>query len=122
TPRALQLCAAGGPPHVNLMVEWDVTTKERLFGNIEEEVVQDAASVQLQQQAHRQQHSCTLDECFQLVPQRGRVKLSLWTLPDILIIHLKRFRQVAEHRHKLTTLVRFPLRGLDMAPHVAQRG
>ncbi|XP_055651091.1 ubiquitin carboxyl-terminal hydrolase 43 [Falco peregrinus] len=139
--RALQLSGAGGPPHVKLTVEWDMSTKERLFGNIQEEVVQDAESVRLQQQAHRQQHSCTLDECFQLytkeeqlapddawrcphckVPQQGTVKLSLWTLPDILIIHLKRFRQVAEHRHKLTTLVRFPLRGLDMAPHVAQRG
>ncbi|XP_075374856.1 ubiquitin carboxyl-terminal hydrolase 43 [Mycteria americana] len=139
--RALQLSGAGGPPHVKLTVEWDMSTKERLFGNIQEEVVQDAESVQLQQQVHRQQHSCTLDECFQLytkeeqlapddawrcphckVPQQGTVKLSLWTLPDILIIHLKRFRQVAEHRHKLTTLVRFPLRGLDMAPHVAQRG
>ncbi|XP_074778278.1 ubiquitin carboxyl-terminal hydrolase 43 [Athene noctua] len=139
--RALQLSGAGGPPHVKLTVEWDVSTKERLFGNIQEEVVQDAESVRLQQQVHRQQHSCTLDECFQLytkeeqlapddawccphckVPQQGTVKLSLWTLPDILIIHLKRFRQVAEHRHKLTTLVRFPLRGLDMAPHVAQRG
>ncbi|XP_054703022.1 ubiquitin carboxyl-terminal hydrolase 43 isoform X2 [Grus americana] len=139
--RALQLSGAGGPPHVKLTVEWDMSTKERLFGNIQEEVVQDAESVQLQQQAHRQQHSCTLDECFQLytkeeqlapddawrcphckVPQQGTVKLSLWTLPDILIIHLKRFRQVAEHRHKLTTLVRFPLRGLDMAPHMAQRG
>ncbi|KFP84577.1 Ubiquitin carboxyl-terminal hydrolase 43, partial [Acanthisitta chloris] len=124
--RALQLSGAGGPPHVKLTVEWDMSTKER---------------VQLQQQAHRQQHSCTLDECFQLytkeeqlapddawrcphckVPQQGMVKLSLWTLPDILIIHLKRFRQVAEHRYKLTTLVRFPLQGLDMAPHVAQRG
>ncbi|KAM6050972.1 ubiquitin carboxyl-terminal hydrolase 43 [Chlamydotis macqueenii] len=139
--RALQLSGAGGPPHVKLTVEWDVSTKERLFGNIQEEVVQDAESVRLQQQAHRQQQSCTLDECFQLytkeeqlapddawrcphckVPQQGTVKLSLWTLPDILIIHLKRFRQVAEHRHKLTTLVKFPLRGLDMAPHVAQRG
>ncbi|XP_033923555.1 ubiquitin carboxyl-terminal hydrolase 43 isoform X1 [Melopsittacus undulatus] len=139
--RALQLSGAGGPPHVKLTVEWDVSTKERLFGNLQEEVVQDAESVRLQQQAHGQQHSCTLDECFQLytkeeqlapddawrcphckVPQQGMVKLSLWTLPDILIIHLKRFRQVAEHRHKLTTLVRFPLRGLDMAPHVAQRG
>ncbi|KAM9515546.1 ubiquitin carboxyl-terminal hydrolase 43 isoform 2-T2 [Guaruba guarouba] len=139
--RALQLSGAGGPPHVNLTVEWDVSTKERLFGNLQEEVVQDAESVQLQQQAHGQQHSCTLDECFQLytkeeqlapddawrcphckVPQQGTVKLSLWTLPDILIIHLKRFHQVAERRHKLTTLVRFPLRGLDMAPHVAQRG
>ncbi|KAM6317563.1 ubiquitin carboxyl-terminal hydrolase 43 [Podargus strigoides] len=139
--RALQLSGAGGPPHVKLTVEWDMSTKERLFGNIQEEVVQDAESVRLQQQAHGQQHSCTLDECFQLytkeeqlapddawrcphckVPQQGTVKLSLWTLPDILIIHLKRFRQVAEHRHKLTTLVRFPLRGLDMAPHMAQRG
>ncbi|KAM6403487.1 ubiquitin carboxyl-terminal hydrolase 43 [Rhynochetos jubatus] len=139
--RALQLSGACGPPHVNLTVEWDVSTKERLFGDIQEEEVQDAESVRLQQQAHRQQHSCTLDECFQLytkeeqlapddawrcphckVPQQGTVKLSLWTLPDILIIHLKRFRQVAEHRHKLTTLVRFPLRGLDMAPHVAPRG
>ncbi|NXD10633.1 UBP43 hydrolase, partial [Nothocercus nigrocapillus] len=139
--RALQLGGPGGPPHVKLTVEWDVSTKERLFGSIQEEVVQDAESVRLQQQAHQQQHSCTLDECFQLytkeeqlapddawrcphckVLQQGTVKLSLWTLPDILIIHLKRFRQVAERRHKLTTLVRFPLRGLDMAPHVAQRG
>ncbi|NXD03223.1 UBP43 hydrolase, partial [Certhia familiaris] len=139
--RALQLSGAGGPPHVRLTAEWDTSTKERLFGSIQEEVVQDAESVRRQQQAHGQQHSCTLDECFQLytkeeqlapddawrcphckVPQQGTVKLSLWTLPDILIIHLKRFRQVAEQRHKLTTLVRFPLRGLDMAPHVAQRG
>ncbi|XP_032607605.3 ubiquitin carboxyl-terminal hydrolase 43 [Taeniopygia guttata] len=138
--RALQLCGAGGPPHVRLTAEWDTSTKERLFGSIREEAVQDAESVRQQQQAHGQQHSCTLDECFQLytkeeqlapddawrcphckVPQQGTVKLSLWTLPDILIIHLKRFRQVAEQRHKLTTLVRFPLRGLDMAPHVAQR-
>ncbi|KAM7035371.1 ubiquitin carboxyl-terminal hydrolase 43 [Acridotheres tristis] len=139
--RALQLSGAGGPPHIRLTVEWDMSTKERLFGSIQEEVVQDAESVWQQQQAHGQQHSCTLDECFQLytkeeqlapddawrcphckVPQQGTVKLSLWTLPEILIIHLKRFRQVAEQRHKLTTLVRFPLRGLDMAPHVAQRG
>uniref|UniRef100_A0A8C0GBJ9 ubiquitinyl hydrolase 1 n=1 Tax=Chelonoidis abingdonii TaxID=106734 RepID=A0A8C0GBJ9_CHEAB len=55
------------------------------------------------------------------VLQQGVVKLSLWTLPDILIIHLKRFRQVGERRTKLSTLVRFPLHGLNMAPHVAKR-
>ena len=49
------------------------------------------------------------------------MKLSLWTLPDILIIHLKRFCQVGERRNKLSTLVKFPLAGLNMAPHVAQR-
>ncbi|KAF7249168.1 Ubiquitin carboxyl-terminal hydrolase 43, partial [Varanus komodoensis] len=138
--RALQFSGPGGPSHVKLVVEWDVNTKECLFGNIQEEVVEDAESVRLKQQLHQQQHSCTLDECFQLytkeeqlapddawrcphcqVLQQGMVKLSLWTLPDILVIHLKRFRQVGEQRHKLSTLVHFPLRGLDMAPHVAKR-
>ncbi|NXM23516.1 UBP43 hydrolase, partial [Oxyruncus cristatus] len=71
--RALQLSGAGGPPHVKLTVEWDTSTKERLFGNIQEEVVQDAESVRLQQQAHRQQHSCTLDECFQLYTKEEQV-------------------------------------------------
>lgn len=55
------------------------------------------------------------------VLQQGVVKLSLWTLPDILIIHLKRFCQVGERRNKLSTLVKFPLSGLNMAPHVARR-
>ncbi|XP_014340144.2 ubiquitin carboxyl-terminal hydrolase 43a [Latimeria chalumnae] len=138
--RALQFCGPGGPPHVKLVIEWDQQTKECLFGNIQEEVVQDGESVRTQQQAYQQQYSCTLDECFQLYTkeeqlapddawkcphckklQQGMVKLNLWTLPNILIIHLKRFRQVGERRNKLSTLVRFPLSGLDMAPHVVKR-
>uniref|UniRef100_A0A8C5KZP7 ubiquitinyl hydrolase 1 n=1 Tax=Jaculus jaculus TaxID=51337 RepID=A0A8C5KZP7_JACJA len=137
--RALHLRRPGGPAHVKLAVEWDSSVKERLFGSLQEERVEDADSVWRQQQAH-QQPSCTLDECFQSytkeeqlaqddawrcphcqVLQQGVVKLSLWTLPDILIIHLKRFCQVGERRNKLSTLVKFPLSGLNMAPHVAQR-
>ncbi|XP_057569756.1 ubiquitin carboxyl-terminal hydrolase 43 isoform X2 [Hippopotamus amphibius kiboko] len=136
--RALHLRRPGGPPHIKLAVEWDSGAKERLFGSLQEERVQDADSVRRQQQVH-QQHSCTLDECFQFYTkeeqlaqddawrcphcralQQGVVKLSLWTLPDILIVHLKRFCQVGERRNKLSTLVTFPLAGLDMAPHVAQ--
>ncbi|XP_014815602.1 PREDICTED: ubiquitin carboxyl-terminal hydrolase 43 [Calidris pugnax] len=75
--RALQLSETGGPPHVKLTVEWDMSTKERLFGDIQEEVVQDAESVRLQQQAHRQQHSCTLDECFQLYTKEEQVPPAL---------------------------------------------
>ncbi|NXB19425.1 UBP43 hydrolase, partial [Rhagologus leucostigma] len=71
--RALQLSGAGGPPHVKLTVEWDASTKERLFGSLQEEVVQDAESVWRQQQAHGQQHSCTLDECFQLYTKEEQV-------------------------------------------------
>ncbi|KAJ8344652.1 hypothetical protein SKAU_G00288450 [Synaphobranchus kaupii] len=57
--------------------------------------------------------------CRQL--QQGRIKLSLWTLPDILILHLKRFRQELDRRVKMQNMVRFPLLGLDMAPHVVKR-
>lgn len=135
--RALKLCSSGGPPHVKLIIEWEHRVKDCLFGNIQEEVVKDAESVRNQQQQHVQHYSCTLDECFQLYTkeeqlapddawkcphckqlQQGMVKMSLWTLPDILILHLKRFRQVGERRNKLTTLVHFPLAGLDMAPHM----
>ncbi|XP_028841305.1 ubiquitin carboxyl-terminal hydrolase 43 isoform X2 [Denticeps clupeoides] len=138
--RALRMCGSGGAPHVKLVVEWEDRIKSCLFGNIQEEVVKDAESVRLQQQQHVQQYSCTLDECFQLYTkeeqlapddawkcphcqqlQQGTVQMSLWTLPDILILHLKRFRQVGEHRNKLSTLVRFPLTALDMAPHVVKR-
>ncbi|KAK0149602.1 Ubiquitin carboxyl-terminal hydrolase 43 [Merluccius polli] len=138
--RALKLCGTGGTPHVKLVIEWEHKVKDCLFGSIQEEVVKDAESVRNQQQQHLQQHSCTLDECFQLYTkeeqlapddawrcphcqqlQQGMVKMSLWTLPDILILHLKRFRQVGERRNKLSTLVRFPMAGLDMAPHVVKR-
>ncbi|KAK3519911.1 hypothetical protein QTP70_006662 [Hemibagrus guttatus] len=138
--RALKLCGSGGPPHVKLIVEWEHRMKDCLFGNIQEEVVKDCESVRAQQQQHVQQHSCTLDECFQLYTkeeqlapddawkcphckqlQQGMVQMSLWTLPDILILHLKRFRQVGERRNKLSTLVRFPLTALDMAPHMVKR-
>ncbi|XP_070409745.1 ubiquitin carboxyl-terminal hydrolase 43a isoform X1 [Nothobranchius furzeri] len=138
--RALKFCGPGGPPHVKVVIEWEHGIKECLFGSIQEEVVKDAESVRNQQQQHLQQHSCTLDECFQLYTkeeqlapddawkcphckqlQQGMVKMSLWTLPDILILHLKRFRQVGERRNKLSTLVRFPLTALDMAPHVVKR-
>ncbi|NXT67411.1 UBP43 hydrolase, partial [Chaetops frenatus] len=77
--RALQLSGAGGPPHVKLTVEWDMSTKERLFGSIQEEVVQDMESVRRQQQAHGQQHSCTLDECFQLYTKEEQVRAPLGT-------------------------------------------
>ncbi|XP_056262110.1 ubiquitin carboxyl-terminal hydrolase 43 isoform X2 [Pseudoliparis swirei] len=138
--RALKLCCSGGPPHVKLIIEWEHRVKDCLFGNIHEEVVKDADSVRNQQQQHVQQHGCTLDECFQLYTkeeqlapddawkcphcqqlQQGVVKMSLWTLPDILILHLKRFRQVGERRNKLTTFVHFPPAGLDMTPHVVSR-
>ncbi|AWP19155.1 Ubiquitin carboxyl-terminal hydrolase [Scophthalmus maximus] len=138
--RAYKSCGQGGPPHVKIVVEWDKETKEYLFGHTEEEYIPDAESVYLHREHHHQPQACTLAQCFQLYTkeeqlapddawrcphckqlQQGRIKLSLWTLPDVLILHLKRFRQEGDRRAKMLNMVRFPLMGMDMAPHVVKR-
>lgn len=54
--------------------------------------------------------------------QQGTKKLSLWTTPDIFIVHLKRFRQQSSsQRTKLMTDIVFPINGLDVSPYVAYR-
>ncbi|KAM8961294.1 ubiquitin carboxyl-terminal hydrolase 31 [Pelodytes ibericus] len=138
--RALKSCGLGGAAHVKMVVEWDRETKEYLFGNTEDEYVPDSESVRLQREVHHQPQCCSLSQCFQLYTkeeqlapgnawrcphckqlQQGSIKLSLWTLPDVLILHLKRFRQDGDRRVKLQNMVRFPLMGLDMTPHVVKR-
>ncbi|XP_028914071.1 ubiquitin carboxyl-terminal hydrolase 31 [Ornithorhynchus anatinus] len=138
--RALRSCGHGGSAHVKLIVEWDRETKDYLFVNTEDEYVPDAESVRLQKEQHNQPQTCTLSQCFQLYTkeeqlapddawrcphckklQQGSITLSLWTLPDVLIIHLKRFRQEGDRRVKLQNMVKFPLTGLDMTPHVVKR-
>lgn len=42
--------------------------------------------------------------------QLATKKLDLWSLPEVLIIHLKRFSYTKFTREKLDTIVDFPLR------------
>ncbi|XP_064399096.1 ubiquitin carboxyl-terminal hydrolase 4-like [Halichondria panicea] len=42
-------------------------------------------------------------------------KFDLWTLPDVLVIHLKRFSYDKYWRDKLDVLVDFPVSGLDLS-------
>jgi hypothetical protein len=52
-------------------------------------------------------------------------KLDLWSVPDVLIVHLKRFRYIAStgftsfhHREKIADLIDFPTSQLDLSDYV----
>lgn len=42
-------------------------------------------------------------------------KIDIWTMPNILIVHLKRFKFTKHKRAKIRSLIDFPLTGLDLS-------
>ncbi|CAJ1881957.1 unnamed protein product [Sphenostylis stenocarpa] len=51
-------------------------------------------------------------------PQQATKKLDLWRLPEILVVHLKRFSYSRYFKNKLETLVDFPINNLDLSTYV----
>jgi ubiquitin carboxyl-terminal hydrolase 4/11 len=86
-------------------------------------------------------NSVTLNQCFRSFSKPERLDernkwycstckedvralktIKLWRLPNILVIHLKRFEfRHGFRRDKLDTFVDFPLENMDMDPHTANR-
>ncbi|KAK7506620.1 hypothetical protein BaRGS_00002095 [Batillaria attramentaria] len=130
-----------GPQHLKLIAEWNPEVKEAVIQDDMEHFVEHV-SVNRVQASATQPVEISLDECFQLYtqeeklagedawlcphckkPQKGATKtLGLWSLPDILVLHLKRFKQTGMRRNKLNMLVNFPVDNLDMTTHVVQQG
>ncbi|XP_014496181.1 ubiquitin carboxyl-terminal hydrolase 8 [Vigna radiata var. radiata] len=52
-------------------------------------------------------------------PQQATKKLDLWRLPEILVVHLKRFSYSRYLKNKLETFVDFPINNLDLSTYVA---
>ncbi|KAK9696974.1 hypothetical protein RND81_08G007400 [Saponaria officinalis] len=48
-------------------------------------------------------------------------KLDLWRLPEVLVIHLKRFSYNRSLKHKLDTFVNFPIHDLDLTKYIANK-
>lgn len=44
--------------------------------------------------------------------------IELWSSPDILTVHLKRFENQSSLSDKIDSTVNFPISGLDLAPHI----
>ena len=49
---------------------------------------------------------------------QAQKKLDLWSLPELLVVHLKRFSYSRHSRDKLDAPVDFPLSGLDLSSFV----
>ncbi|XP_043240845.1 ubiquitin carboxyl-terminal hydrolase 31-like isoform X1 [Amphibalanus amphitrite] len=133
------LSASVGPPHVTLLLEWEQDAIDSVLASTED-CVEEHRTVR--EVARHSLSPVTLQECLQLYTKSERLgpedswrcpgcqssqqaekRLSLWSIPDILVIHLKRFRQTNNQRStsKLTTLVEFPLQRLDMSQHLSHR-
>jgi len=48
----------------------------------------------------------------------AKKKFDLWSVPKVLVIHLKRFQYSRMYRDKIDSFVEFPLDSLDMTPYV----
>lgn len=53
--------------------------------------------------------------------QPSTKKFDLWSLPPVLVVHLKRFSYSRICRDKIDSLVDFPLTDLDMQPYVINK-
>lgn len=53
--------------------------------------------------------------------QQATKKFDLWKVPDILVVHLKRFSNSRALRDKIDTFVDFPIEGLDLESLVEER-
>lgn len=53
--------------------------------------------------------------------QQATKRFDLWKLPEILVVHLKRFSNSRMLRDKIDTFVDFPIEGLDLEAMVGER-
>ena len=52
-------------------------------------------------------------------PKDSSKKIDIWTLPNILIIHLKRFKFTRHKRGKIRSVVNFPIRDLNISNYLS---
>jgi ubiquitin carboxyl-terminal hydrolase 4/11/15 len=53
--------------------------------------------------------------------QQATKKFDLWSVPDVLVVHLKRFSNSRALRDKIEAFVKFPIEGLDLTEMVQER-
>uniref|UniRef100_A0A8C8RTW0 ubiquitinyl hydrolase 1 n=1 Tax=Pelusios castaneus TaxID=367368 RepID=A0A8C8RTW0_9SAUR len=125
--------AQPSPAQLYIAIDWDSDMKKRYY---DEEEAEGYVKHECMGHAQRGQ-PVKLRECVELFTtvetleeenpwycptckrhQLATKKLDLWALPEVLIIHLKRFSYTRLAREKLDTLVEFPIRDLDFSDFI----
>ncbi|KAH8371993.1 hypothetical protein KR093_009606, partial [Drosophila rubida] len=137
------LSSEAGPTHIKLLLEWGAP--ETHFVNVEsaaDAIVEHESVARLSASKPKDTAALTLEQCLEHYTKAETLSaedawrcphcqqylpvvktLGLWSLPDILVVHFKRFRQhqaKGPQAAKLTTMVKFPLTAFDMSPHLAK--
>ncbi|GCC35578.1 hypothetical protein chiPu_0014064, partial [Chiloscyllium punctatum] len=120
--------------HSTIAIDWDPEIKKMYYDDQEAEAYEKHESMS---QPQKKRSSVALRECIDLFTtmetlgehdlwycptckkhQQATKKFDLWSLPKILVVHLKRFSYNRYWRDKLDTLVEFPIRDLNMSEFV----
>jgi ubiquitin carboxyl-terminal hydrolase 4/11/15 len=134
-------------PNDVIIIDWNYTEYERLFGgsgracrdsNNELTLLEDPIlEARRKRRTERKKTGAKLRDCFletikEEILTEGNAwycnrckelryatkKLDIWTVPDILVIHLKRFASGQRLRDKVEMLIDFPVEGLDLSEFV----
>ncbi|XP_039531095.1 ubiquitin carboxyl-terminal hydrolase 15-like isoform X4 [Pimephales promelas] len=114
-----------------LSLDWEPETKRKYFN---ESVAEDFDKHESMEYKPQKKSFFKLKDCIELFTtkeklgaadpwycptckqhQQATKKLDLWSVPPVLVVHLKRFSYSRYMRDKLDSLVDFPLRDLDMS-------
>ncbi|XP_013913017.1 PREDICTED: ubiquitin carboxyl-terminal hydrolase 4 [Thamnophis sirtalis] len=120
--------------YATVAIDWDSDTRKLLFDEHEAQAFEKHNSMF---QSQKKKTSVALRECIELFTtmetlgehdpwycpnckkhQQATKKFDLWSLPRILVVHLKRFSYNRYWRDKLDTVVDFPIRDLNMSEFV----
>ncbi|XP_048344665.1 ubiquitin carboxyl-terminal hydrolase 4 isoform X1 [Sphaerodactylus townsendi] len=120
--------------HATLAIDWDPGTRKLLFDEQEAQAFEKHNSMF---QPQKKKATVALRDCIELFTtmetlgehdpwycpnckkhQQATKKFDLWSLPRILVVHLKRFSYNRYWRDKLDTVVEFPIRDLNMSEFV----
>ncbi|XP_076125184.1 ubiquitin carboxyl-terminal hydrolase 4 [Alosa pseudoharengus] len=120
--------------HSTVAIDWDSDIKKTCYDDQEAEAYEKHESMV---QPQKKKSTIALRECIELFTtmetlgehdpwycpackkhQQATKKFDLWSLPRLLVVHLKRFSYNRCWRDKLDTVVDFPIRDLNMSEFV----